>query len=199
MTIEPRSGAATWRPTGRRRSDAGRTTPRRTARPRSFAGPAARPIAQPPAPAERTRHDDTYSGHATACAAALANLDLLEREDLVGRVRSLEPVLAAAIHRLDGHPLVGETRAVGLTAAAELRPDVLAADPGAVERVASAMRRHGVLTRGLRGVALQVSPPFVITEDEIDLLVDAFGAALDGAAAASRADGSIREPASSTR
>ena len=130
------------------------------------------------------RHGYTYSGHATACAVALANLDILEREGLVGRVRALEPVLAREIARLDEAPLVGETRVVGLTAAIELDGDVLAADPNAPEVVAAALRRHGILTRVLRGVALQVSPPFVITADEIRLMVDGFEAALAEVAAA---------------
>src|SRR5674476_992590 len=59
------------------------------------------------------RHGYTYSGHATACAAALANLDILEREGLVGRAAALEPVLEREIARLDAAPLVGETRVVG--------------------------------------------------------------------------------------
>ena len=129
------------------------------------------------------RHGYTYSGHATACAVGLANLDILEREDLLGRVRALEPVLGREIARLDEAPLVGETRVVGLTAAVELDGDVLAADPGAPEVVAGALRRHGILTRVLRGVALQVSPPLVITEDEIRGMVDGFEAALAEVAA----------------
>ncbi len=124
------------------------------------------------------RHGYTYSGHATACAAALANLDILEREGLVARVATLEPVLAREIARLDDAPLVSETRVVGLTAAIELEEDVLAVDPGLPEAVAAAARRYGVLTRVLRGVALQVSPPFVITEAEIHGMVDGFEAAL---------------------
>jgi adenosylmethionine-8-amino-7-oxononanoate aminotransferase len=123
------------------------------------------------------RHGYTYSGHATACAAALANLDILESERLVERVRALEPVLAREIARLDEAPLVGETRAIGLTAAVELAPSVVAADPSLPEQVAAAARRHGVLTRVLRGVALQVSPPFVVSEGEIAALV----AGLEGA------------------
>jgi adenosylmethionine-8-amino-7-oxononanoate aminotransferase len=130
------------------------------------------------------RHGYTYSGHATACAAALANLDILEGEGLVARVRSLEPVLAREIGRLDEAPLVGETRVVGLTAAVELDEATLAANPGAPDVVAGALRRHGILTRVLRGVALQVSPPFVITEAEIRLMVDGFEAALAEVAAA---------------
>jgi len=130
------------------------------------------------------RHGYTYSGHATACAAAMANLDLIEGEGLVARVRELEPVLAEALHRLAGAPLVGEVRTVGLTGAVELSEEVLAADPGVVERVVAVARGHGVLTRALRGRALQVSPAFVITSSEIDAIVDGFGAALGDVAAA---------------
>jgi adenosylmethionine-8-amino-7-oxononanoate aminotransferase len=129
------------------------------------------------------RHGYTYSGHATACAAALANLEILERERLVERVRSLEPVLARGIARLDDAPLVGETRAVGLVAAVELDPAVVADDPSLPERVAVAARRHGVLTRVLRGVALQISPPFVINEGEIAMMVDRLETALSETAA----------------
>lgn len=146
------------------------------------------PFWDDPVPGAVFRHGYTYSGHASACAAAEANLDILEREDLVGRVRDLEPVLAAAIHRLDGHRLVGETRTVGLTAAVELDADARAADPGIVEKAVLASRRHGVLTRSLRGIALHVSPAFVITPDEIDQLVDGFGNALDDVAEAGARD-----------
>src|SRR5947207_6305166 len=60
------------------------------------------------------RHGYTYSGHAAACAAGLSNLDILDRERLVERVADLEPLLAEKVHSLGDHPLVGETRAVGL-------------------------------------------------------------------------------------
>jgi putrescine aminotransferase len=142
-------------------------------------GPRVRaPFWDDPVPDGVFRHGYTYSGHATACAAALANLDLMEREGLVERVRRLEPVLAREIARLADAPLVGEVRAVGLTAAVELSASVLAATPGAVDAVVTAARRHGVLTRALRGVALQVSPAFVITETEIAQLVDGLEASL---------------------
>ena len=124
------------------------------------------------------RHGYTYSGHAAACAAAMANLDILEGEGLVERVATLEPVLAAAMQQLEGAPLVGELRSVGLTGAVALDPEVLAADPGAPERVVRAALDHGVATRVLRGHALQISPAFVITESEIGQLVEGLGAAL---------------------
>ena len=125
------------------------------------------------------RHGYTYSGHAGAAAAAMANLDILEGEGLVGRVAALEPVLDREVRRLESAPGIGEIRTVGLTAAVAFRPDLLAGDPGLPERVVTAALRHGVATRVLRGHALQISPPFVITEAEITTMVDGLGAALD--------------------
>ena len=137
-----------------------------------------------PAPGPAFVHGYTYSGHAAACAAAEANLDILEREGLVARVATLEPVLDAAVRRLAALPLVGEIRTVGLTAAVAIAPDRLAADPGIPARVVAAALRHGIATRVLRGHALHISPAFVITEGEIDTLVDGLGAALEDVAAA---------------
>jgi adenosylmethionine-8-amino-7-oxononanoate aminotransferase len=128
------------------------------------------------------RHGYTYSGHAGAAAAGMANLDILEREGLVARVASLEPVLDRAVRGLGAAPGVGEIRTVGLTAAVAFRSDLLAADPGLPERAVVAALRHGVATRVLRGHALQVSPPFVITEAEITTMVDGMGAALEDVA-----------------
>ncbi|HXX59872.1 MAG TPA: aminotransferase class III-fold pyridoxal phosphate-dependent enzyme [Candidatus Sulfotelmatobacter sp.] len=124
------------------------------------------------------RHGYTYSGHAAACAAALANLDILETEGLVARVKSLEPKLAALGLELAAVPGVGQVRTVGLTAAVELAPEVLAATPTAADAVAKAARAHGILTRSLTGGAIQVSPAFVITESELEQLADGIRAAI---------------------
>jgi adenosylmethionine-8-amino-7-oxononanoate aminotransferase len=69
-----------------------------------------------------------------------------------------------------------------LTAAVAFRADLLAADPGLPEKAVAAALRHGVATRVLRGHALHISPPFVITEAEIDTMVDGLGAALEDVA-----------------
>jgi adenosylmethionine-8-amino-7-oxononanoate aminotransferase len=123
------------------------------------------------------RHGFTYSGHATACAVGLANIEVIEREGLVQRVRELEPVLADALRPLADHPAVAEVRTgVGLLAAVEL------ADASKLQAVIDAAYERGVLVRGIRGVALQVSPPFVITEDEIETAASVFGEALAAAA-----------------
>ncbi|HEY5627993.1 MAG TPA: aminotransferase class III-fold pyridoxal phosphate-dependent enzyme, partial [Candidatus Limnocylindrales bacterium] len=129
-------------------------------------GPRVRaPFWDEPFPGAIFRHGYTYSGHATACAAAMANLDILEREDLVGRVRTLEPVVEREMGRLATSPLVGEVRTVGLTACVELSAEARAANPGVVDAVVGASRRHGVLTRNVRGVGLHFSPAFVISEE----------------------------------
>jgi adenosylmethionine-8-amino-7-oxononanoate aminotransferase len=144
-------------------------------------------VAEPfwrPGSAEMFRHGYTYSAHPTACAVASANLDLIEREQLVARVAELEPVLARALAPLAGHELVGEVRAgTGLLAAVEIAEAARAADPGIGPRLVAEIRDRGVITRLLRGVALQISPPFVITEAEIGRIAEVFAAALDAAAA----------------
>lgn len=116
------------------------------------------------------RHGATYAGHATCCAAALANIELLERDDLISRGRDLEGVLRDALKPLESLPQVTEVRAgLGLLAAVELTPELV--QGGQVAKVASAARDAGVIVRALgRGVA--VSPPLIIEPDEIVLIAD---------------------------
>jgi putrescine aminotransferase len=140
------------------------------------------PFWDDPIPGAVFRHGYTYSGHSGAAAAALANLDIIEREDLVGRVRELEPVLARAVERLQGAPLVGEIRHVGLTAAVAIKPELLEKEPTTPDKVVAAALRHGVASRVLRAHAIHISPPFVITEDQIDQMVDGIGNALEDVA-----------------
>jgi putrescine aminotransferase len=125
------------------------------------------------------RHGYTYSGHAAACAGAMANLDILEDEVLVERVAGLEKHFAAAVSSLAGHQCIRETRAIGLMAAIELDAALLAEDPSILGRAVAACRDHGVLTRALRGCALHLSPAFCITPQQIDAIVDGIGCALD--------------------
>jgi putrescine---pyruvate transaminase len=144
-------------------------------------------VAEPfwrPDSAEIFRHGYTYSGHPAACAVGLANLDIIEREQLVARVAELEPALAAALAPLAAHELVSEVRTgAGLLAGIELAAPAREADPGLAARVVTAARERGVITRLLRGVALQVSPPFVITAAELHQVAEVLSAALDAAAA----------------
>ena len=123
-------------------------------------------------------HGPTYSGHPVCCAAALANLDVLEADGLVERTRAREGAFHASLSALTAHPLVGEVRGgIGLMAAVALAPERLRAEPDLPARLWSAAREHGLLTRWLRdGVA--IAPPLVIEDDEVDELVGTLGRAL---------------------
>jgi putrescine aminotransferase len=126
------------------------------------------------------RHGPTYSGHATCCAAATANIELLEREGLLERGRTMEAALLEALReRLDDHPAVGEIRGgTGTLAAVALAPEVVERDPGAVAKVGREARARGVLIRPLLG-AVAVSPPLTATEEHFALAADAIGEGLD--------------------
>ena len=124
-------------------------------------------------------HGGTYAGHPGACVAGLVNLDIIERERLVERASQLEHVLrdlVAPLAELDG---VADVRCAGLAAAVELDGDLLAAHPTAGVAVVTAARRHGVISRALRGVALQISPPLVVTEDELATIAGGLRAAVE--------------------
>ena len=121
------------------------------------------------------RHGITYSGHAAACAAAHANLDILEREELVDRVRSLETVMETTFRPLESHPLVQEVRSgIGLLDSA-----VHLHNSAAAAHVAGYCIEHGVLGRQLNDGAIHISPPFVITEQEIAQLAEVIANGLD--------------------
>jgi adenosylmethionine-8-amino-7-oxononanoate aminotransferase len=130
-------------------------------------------------------HGGTYAGHPGACVAGLVNLDIVEREGLVERARALEPVLHELLEPLRAERGVGDVRSAGLAAAVELDAHVVEADPGAPIAAVLAARRHGVLTRALRGVALQISPPLVVSEDELVAIVSAVTAGIRAAVATS--------------
>jgi putrescine aminotransferase len=125
------------------------------------------------------RHGATYAGHPTVCAAALAVMDIYERESVLTRGRDLEGPLADALGTLADHPAVGEVRAgCGLLGAVQLAPDVLEHDGAAVARVAQGAREAGVLLRPLLG-SLAVSPPLIVEPSHLEQIADAIRAGLD--------------------
>jgi putrescine---pyruvate transaminase len=125
------------------------------------------------------RHGPTYAGHAACAAAALANLEILEREQLLPRGGELEGALLGALGPLRSHELVAEVRGgVGTLAAVELEVQALAEDPRLVAKAAAAAREHGVLVRPL-GRALAASPPLTATPEHFAMIGEAIGQALD--------------------
>ncbi|MGH2894620.1 MAG: aspartate aminotransferase family protein [Solirubrobacteraceae bacterium] len=127
-------------------------------------------------PGHAFRHGATYAGHPACCAAALANLDILEEENLIPRGAELEGVLFNALSRLRDHELVTEVRGgTGLMAAVGIDLD---AGPGIVAQAFAATRERGLLTRPL-GAGLAVSPPLTIEPQEIEELAGIIGEGLD--------------------
>jgi adenosylmethionine-8-amino-7-oxononanoate aminotransferase len=135
-------------------------------------------------PGRMFAHGATYSGHASCCAAALANLDLLASDGLVHRAQRIEGGFHARVAALAAHPLVREVRGgIGLLAAVALEPDVLERDPSAPSRLWSLAVDAGLLTRTLPdGVAL--APPLICEREHTEDAVASLAAALDAYAAA---------------
>ncbi len=120
------------------------------------------------------RHGLTYSGHATACAVAEANLDVLAEEELVARAAAGEDVLTKVLDPLRDHPLVAEVRSgSGFLAGVALRADVDAA------AVATDVTEDGVILRAIHENTLQICPPFVVTDDEVARIATTIRSALD--------------------
>jgi beta-alanine--pyruvate transaminase len=125
-------------------------------------------------------HGYTYSAHPVACAAGIAALDLLRREDAVARVRELAPHFEQAVHGLKGAKHVADIRNYGLAAGITVE-----AMPGEPARrpyeIAMAMLGKGFYVR-YGGDTIQLAPPFIATRAEIDRLVDALGETFNQAA-----------------
>jgi putrescine aminotransferase len=121
-------------------------------------------------------HGFTYSGHPVCCAVALANLDIIEGEGLVARAAAMGEILRTQLHEaLDHHPMVGEIRGVGLIGAIELTADRRARKffekRGRVGQICrDACIANGLIMRAVRDTMV-FSPPLIITEDEIAMLV----------------------------
>ena len=128
-------------------------------------------------------HGMTYAGHPVACAVALKNIEIIEQENLVGRTKELGPYFAQALASLRDHPIVGETRSVGLIGAIELSNDKATRGKFKdVGRVGGICRDHcfknGLIMRACWDTMV-LSPPLVISKKEIDELVRLARVALD--------------------
>jgi beta-alanine--pyruvate transaminase len=136
-------------------------------------------LMQGPPAAIELYHGYTYSGHPAASAALIATMDIYDREQLFGRAASLESSWCDAVHRLRQAPNVVDVRNMGLVGAVELAPRD--GTPGA--------RGYDVLCRAfaeellvrVTGDTIALSPPLIISEDEIDELVEKLASAIASA------------------
>jgi beta-alanine--pyruvate transaminase len=125
-------------------------------------------------------HGYTYSGHPVACAAALASLEIYRRDGLFTRVKSLAGLWEDSLHALRGKPNVIDIRNIGLMGAIELSPRPDAPGARGYEVLVKALKA-GLLVRAT-GDIIALSPPLIISEDEIGKLFEILGGVLDGVA-----------------
>jgi putrescine aminotransferase len=122
-------------------------------------------------------HGFTHSGHPVACAVALANIEAIEREGMLARVRAASQTLASLISSLRAHPEVGEVRQAGLMVGIELVCDRESRQRWPVEvergrRAVNEARDRGLLTRGLLDDILCLAPPFTISDEMMERAVE---------------------------
>jgi acetylornithine aminotransferase len=118
-------------------------------------------------------HGSTFGGNPVSCAAGLAVLDTISRENLLARTKSLGEHITSAVEAL-GHPLVAGVRGAGLLLGIVLTQPVAAA-------TVNALQHAGFLANAPAANVIRLAPPLVLTDDQTDAFVAALGPALDAA------------------
>src|ERR1700754_1307633 len=119
-------------------------------------------------------HGYTYSAHPLACAAGLATLDIYRDEKLFERANELEPKFADAVMSLKDQPNVLDIRTVGLTAGIDLAPSADAPGKRGFNGLNSSFHDNDLMLR-IAGDTLALTPPLIVTEDQIGEIVDKVG------------------------
>ena len=138
-------------------------------------------------------HGFTHSGHPVCCAAGLANIEIMEREDICGHVTRVGAGFQARLRDLYDSPLVGEVRGMGFMACVELVQDrttkaLFHSDVGISGRVETYCRGQGLIVRPLRQHII-LSPPLVMTADQGEWVVEVIHRSLQRVESDLRADG----------
>lgn len=127
-------------------------------------------------------HGYTYSGHPVACAVSLKTLEIYQRDRLFEHAAKMGEYLHSRLAPYRDHPLVGEVRGQGLIAAVEFVANKATREAfagGAVGGFAQmACQKHGLIARAVAGSSLAFCPPLIITEAQIDELIEKFDRAL---------------------
>lgn len=139
-------------------------------------------------------HGFTYSGHPVSCAVAVKTLEIYERMNIVRHVQNVSPVFQMRLKALDDHPLVGETRGVGLIGGVELVKNKATKESfdirqGVGAKVVSLAEEEGLICRAVGGDSIAICPPLVIDGAEVNQMFDALGRALDRADSWVKAEG----------
>ncbi|MFT7674418.1 MAG: 4-aminobutyrate--pyruvate transaminase [Gammaproteobacteria bacterium] len=127
---------------------------------------------------------NTYGGHPVASAVALETLNIYRNDRIIEHVQSISVPFQKRLAALADHPLVGQSRGVGLIGAIEIVKDKSSKEQFPVAnktamQIVNAARQHGIILRALPGDGVGFCPPLIITKPEINQLFDAVGSALD--------------------
>ena len=130
-------------------------------------------------------HGVTYAGHPVAAAVGVETLKIYEERDIVGVVKAVAPHFQSRLRALAGHPLVGETRGVGLIGAVQLTADKASKAPlppaeGIGPMIQARAMERGVIVRAT-AEAVYLCPPLIITRAQVDDLMDELSDCLDAA------------------
>ncbi len=143
-------------------------------------------------------HGWTYSGHTLCAAAALANIRILKERNIEAHVRDVGTYWNERMKaELQGHPIVGEVRGVGMLSAVEMMRDPRARIPFEPElqvgaRAAASLLENGVIGRAMpHADTLGFAPPLIISRTEVDIIVDATVKAVETTHRALKAEGAI--------
>ncbi len=126
----------------------------------------------------------TYGGHPVPAAVALETLKIYEERDILGHVNEVSPYFLERLHALADHPLVGNTRGIGLLGGIEIVADKetkRSFEPSmqAAIKLAGEGFKHGLIMRPLPGDVIGVCPPMIIERDGLDEMFDAMQRSLD--------------------
>ena len=140
------------------------------------------------------QHGHTYMGHATACAASLAVLDVIERDNLLANVKKQGETLSRLLHQqFDDNPYVGDIRGRGLFQAIELVADRKTKEPfDPALKLYSRIKNHAMSQKmmcypmsgtadGKRGDHVLLAPPYIVDEEQVAEIVSRLGRAVDAA------------------
>ena len=124
-------------------------------------------------PIEVFQHLHTYGNHPVSCAAALKNIEIMKRENLIQNSKTVGTHFLEGLKTLTHHPIVGEVRGTGLWTAIDLTLDKKTRSPFPVDRLNSLVNRakeKGLIIKWM-GPALEFAPPLIIRKEEIDWAV----------------------------
>lgn len=127
-------------------------------------------------------HGYTYSGHPVGCAIALKALEIYERDDIYGHAATVGAYLQKRLREFSDHDLVGNVRGIGLIGAVEIVANKETGepfDPSVVGYLAKTCQDNGLIGRALVGTTFAVCPPLIISEEQVDELIEKFARSLE--------------------